>query len=75
MTVRISCWFWQNLADDSAYALQPTSFVEIALSHTISEVSALLHFTLKFKMVAKIGGKMFFHKNAIMLETAWDKAM
>ena len=36
------------------------NFVEIALSRTISEINALLHFTQKFKMAAKSGGKVIF---------------
>ena len=31
-----------------------------SLSHTLSEINTFLHFTQKFKMMAKNGGKMFF---------------
>ena len=38
-------------------------FVEIALSHSVSEINTFLHFTQKFKMAAKSGGKTFFEKS------------
>ena len=38
------------------------NFVEITLSHIVSEINALLHFTQKFKMAAKSGGKAFCKK-------------
>ena len=43
--------------------LRVQNLVEIALSHTISEMNALLHFTQKFKMAAKSGGKVIFVKS------------
>ena len=47
----------------SAYALQIQNFVEIALSHTISKINVLLHFTQNFKMASKSGGKAIFVKS------------
>ena len=47
--------FWQKV--DSVYTLRVKNFVEIALCHTISEINIFLHFTQKFKMAAKSGGK------------------
>ena len=41
-------------------------FVGIALSHTISEINALLHFMQKFKM-PKITGKSNFDKKCHMI--------
>ena len=38
-------------------------FTEIALSHTVSKINAFLHFTQKFKMAAKNGGKTIFEKS------------
>ena len=32
-------------------------FVKIAQSHTVSEINSILHFTQKFKMATKNGGK------------------
>ena len=39
-------------------------FLQISLSHTVSEINALLHFAQKFKMATKNGGKMIFEKSA-----------
>ena len=47
----------------SADTLRVQNFVEIALSHTVSEMNALLRFTQKYKMAAKSGGKVSFAKN------------
>ena len=44
----------------SADALRVKKFIKITLSRTISEINALLHFTQKFKMAAKSGGKAIF---------------
>ena len=41
----------------SADTLSVQHFVEITLSRIVSEINALLRFTQKFKMAAKIGGK------------------
>ena len=38
-------------------------FVEIALSHSVSEINTLLDLAQTFKMAAKSGGKMIFAKN------------
>ena len=41
----------------TAYTPELKNIVEITLSHTVSEINALLNFTQKFKMVTKYGGK------------------
>ena len=41
----------------TADTLRVKNLVEIALSRTVSKINTLLHFTQKFKMVAKSGGK------------------
>ena len=46
--------FCENSQVDSADTLWVQNFVEIALSRTISEINALLHFTQKFKMAANL---------------------
>ena len=46
--------FCENSPVDSADTLWVQNFVEIALSRTISEINALLHFTQKFKMAANL---------------------
>ena len=48
---------------DSADTLWVKNFVEIALSRSVSEINMFLHFTQKFKMAAKSGGKMIFEKS------------
>ena len=47
----------------SQHYLQVQNFVEIALSHTVSEINALLRFTQKFRMAAKSAGKAIFEKS------------
>ena len=54
--------FWQNIADDNVYTLWFKNFVEMAVSHTVSEINAFLHFTQKFNMAVKNGGKTIFGK-------------
>ena len=54
--------FWQNIADDTVYTLGVKNFVEMAVSHTISEINAFLHFTQKFNMAVKNGRKTMFCK-------------
>ena len=49
--------FFENWVYHSAYILWVKNFVEIALSHFISEINVFLHFTQKFKMAAKSGGE------------------
>ena len=49
--------FWGNSAVVSAGNLKVENFIEIALSHTVSELNAFSHFTQKFKMAAKNGWK------------------
>ena len=39
------------------------NFVDIALSRTVSEINAVLHFIQKFKMAAKNGEKTIFMKS------------
>ena len=59
----------------SADTLQVPNFVEIALSHTVSKMNELLHFTQKFKRAAKSGGKAIFAKKS-PVDSAyilWDK--
>ena len=59
--------FCKMLSVHSADTLRVQNFVEIALSHTIFEINALLRFTQKFKMAAKSGGKRFLRKVASRL--------
>ena len=77
--------FGQNLPVNRADILQVKNFVEIALAHTVSEMSTFfafsalrkfinvyLCFTQKFKMAAKSGGKRFLRKLANTLyNTLW----
>ena len=49
--------FWGNMPVDSADILRIKNFIEIALSHTVSEI---MYFMQKFKMATKNGGKMIF---------------
>ena len=55
--------FWEKSPVDSADTLGVKNFDEIALSHTVSGINAFLHFTQKFKMAAKYGGKTIFGKS------------
>ena len=55
--------FRENSPVDSAYTLWVKNFVEIALSHSVSEINVLLRFTQTFKMTAKSGGKIIFGKS------------
>ena len=48
---------------DSPDTLRVKNFVEIALSRSVSEINAFLHFIQKFKMAAKSGGKMIFEES------------
>ena len=48
----------------SADTMQVQNFVKIALSHTVSEMNALLRFTQKFKMATKSGRKAIFAKKS-----------
>ena len=47
----------------SADTLRVKTFIEIALSRTVPEINALLHFMQKFNLAAKIGGKLIFGKS------------
>ena len=58
--------FGKKLTHDFANTLDVKTFVDIALSHNISEINALLHFMPKFKMATKNGGKMILGKNGQM---------
>ena len=60
--------WWKNdflgkLTEDSQDTPWVKNFVEIALSHSVSEMNSFLCLTQKFKMVAKKGGKMIFAKS------------
>ena len=55
--------FWEKLKVDSADTLRVKNFVEIALSRSVSEINAFLHFMQKFKMAAKSGGRTIFAKS------------
>ena len=55
--------FWEKSPVDSADNLRVKNFVEITLSRSISEINRFLHFTQKFKMAAKSGGKTTFAKS------------
>ena len=62
----------------SADTLRVQNFVKIALSHTVSEIYVLLHFTQKFKTAAKSGGKAIFAKKKSPVDSAyilWDKKL
>ena len=56
--------FWQNVAYDSAYTPGVKNFVEITISHSVSEINAFFGFTQKFKMATKMAGKQFYEKIA-----------
>ena len=55
--------FWKKLPVNSGDTLAIKNFNEIALSHIISAINVFLHFTQKFKMATKNGGKMIFGKS------------
>ena len=55
--------FWEKSPVASANTLQVKNFVEIALSHSVSEINAFLHFMQKFKMAAKSGRETIFVKS------------
>ena len=55
--------FWEKWPLDSSEILQVKNFVKIDLCCTISEINMFLHFTQKFKMTAKSGGKTIFGKS------------
>ena len=56
-------FFCEIMPVDSVDTLWVKNFVEIALSRSVSEINMLLHFTQKFKMAAKSGGKTIFEKS------------
>ena len=53
---------WEKLPADSADTLWVKNFVAITVSCNVSEINLFLHFTQKFKMAAKNGGKTIFAK-------------
>ena len=61
--------FGQILASDSAYTLQIKNFIEMAVSHIISEINVFLYFKQKFNMGIKSGGKTIFGKSFRKLYT------
>ena len=54
--------FWEKSPVDSADNPQVKSFMEIALSRSVSKINGFLRFTQKFKMAAKSSGKTIFPK-------------
>ena len=54
--------FSQNITDDSVYTLWVKNFTELAVSRTVSKINVSLHFTQKFNMAVKKGGKSIFGK-------------
>ena len=55
--------FWEKSPVNSEDTVWIKNFIENALSRTVPEINAFLHFTQKFKMTAKIGGKTIFEKS------------
>ena len=56
--------FWEKSPDDSAHTLEVKYFTEITLAHKVSKIN-VLHFTQKFKMTTKNGGKTIFGKRVL----------
>ena len=54
--------FPERMADYSAYHLRAKNFIEIILSHTISEINVFLLYKQKSKITAKNGVKIIFEK-------------
>ena len=52
--------FLEKSPVDSENTLWVKNFVEIDLSHSVSEINMFLHLRQKFKMAAKSGGKTSF---------------
>ena len=52
----------KNVAVDPAYTLWVENFVLITVSHTVSEMNAILRFIHTFQMVAKNGRNMIYNK-------------
>ena len=67
--------FWEKSPVYFRDTLWVKNFVEIALSHSISEVNVFLRLMQKFKMAAKSGGKTFFCKKLPVdsADTQWVK--
>ena len=55
--------FWTKSPVNSGDTPAIKYFNEIAQSRIVSEINAFLHFTQKFKMATKNGGKMIFGKD------------
>ena len=53
---------WKKSPVQFGNTLGVKNFAQIALSHTISEINAFLHFMKKFKMATKNGRKTIFGK-------------
>ena len=51
--------FWEKSLVDSDDTLGVKTFDKIVLLHTVSEINAFMCFMQKFKMAAKIEGKLF----------------
>ena len=54
--------FWKKSSDDYVDTLRAKNFAKIALLLTVSEINVFLHFTQKFRMAAKNGGKTILKK-------------
>ena len=61
--VKMICKICKKWPVDSADTQRVKIFVEIALSHSVSEMNAFLRLTQKIKMAAKNSGKMIFEKS------------
>ena len=56
-------FFLEKSSVNSADTMRVKNFVEITLFRSVSKINAFLHFTQKFKMAAKNGGKTIFGKS------------
>ena len=63
--------FWQKVAADSVHTLRIKNFVEIALSHTVSEINAFLHLRRDSRWPPKVAEKGFLGKVANRLQIPW----
>ena len=58
----------------TADILHIKNFVEINLSHSVSDINGFLRLTQKFKMASKSAGKRFFGKSPVdSADTLWVK--
>ena len=60
-------FFCEIMLVESTDTLRIKNYVEIALSRSVFEINTFLHFTQKFKMAVKNGGKMILRKVASRL--------